>query len=166
MADLQIRDFDERDWPRAWAIIRAVAAAGDTFTYPVDIAEHHAREIWIRPPPGRTMVAVDAEGSVVGTSHMGPNKMGPGSHIATASFMVADGHRGRGIGRRLVLDALQWARAASYRGMQFNAVAESNSSAIALYLGLGFEKVGTVPEGFCHPRSGYVGLCILYKPLV
>ena len=165
MAALHVRGFSDPDWPQAWAIIRAVSAAGDTFTYPVDLAEDQARGIWIRPPPGRTAVAVDSRGSVLGTSQMGPNKMGPGGHVATASFMVADGHRGSGVGRRLVLDALEWAGESGYRGMQFNAVAETNRVAIALYRALGFEIVGTVPEGFLHPQEGYVSLCIMYKPL-
>jgi ribosomal protein S18 acetylase RimI-like enzyme len=49
--------------------------------------------------------------------------------------------------------------------MQFNAVAESNARAIALYESLGFETVGTVPEAFEHPTQGYVGLCVMYRPL-
>jgi len=49
--------------------------------------------------------------------------------------------------------------------MQFNAVAESNTRAIALYESLGFETVGTVPEAFEHPTLGYVGLCVMYRRL-
>lgn len=165
MPEIRIRDYDAADWAQVWPIIRAVCARGDTFTYPVDIDEGEARDIWIASPPGRTAVAVDRERNVVGTSKMGPNHRGPGSHVATASFMVAEGRRSSGIGRRLVLDALAWAGAAGYRGMQFNAVAESNDGAIALYRSLGFGIVGTVPEAFHHPERGYVGLCIMYKPL-
>lgn len=42
-------------------------------------------------------VAVDAE-NIVGTAKMGPNRAGPGSHVAAASFMVAADARGRGVG--------------------------------------------------------------------
>ena len=49
--------------------------------------------------------------------------------------------------------------------MQFNAVAASNQHAVGLYRSLGFEIVGTVPEGFRHPRYGYVDLLILYRRL-
>lgn len=49
--------------------------------------------------------------------------------------------------------------------MQFNAVAASNLRAVGLYESLGFEIVGTVPEGFRHPEEGYVGLHVMYRRL-
>ncbi len=41
--------------------------------------------------------------------------------------------------------------------MQFNAVVETNTRAVALWRSLGFELLGTLPEGFHHPVEGYVG---------
>lgn len=49
--------------------------------------------------------------------------------------------------------------------MQFNAVAETNTRAVALWTSLGFEIVATIPCGFRHPTAGYVGLHIMYQPL-
>jgi ribosomal protein S18 acetylase RimI-like enzyme len=49
--------------------------------------------------------------------------------------------------------------------MQFNAVAESNTHAIALYRSLGFEVLATIPEGFRHPTKGYVGLHVMHRRL-
>jgi ribosomal protein S18 acetylase RimI-like enzyme len=72
---------------------------------------------------------------------------------------------GEGVGRALCEEALAWARREGYRGMQFNAVAESNGRAIALYESLGFETIGTVPGAFRHPTEGYVGLCVMYRAL-
>lgn len=46
--------------------------------------------------------------------------------------------------------------------MQFNAVAASNTRAVALWRSLGFEVLATVPDGFHHPVEGYVGLHIMY----
>ena len=79
--------------------------------------------------------------------------------------MVASAMRGRGVGRALVEDALSWARAAGFRAMQFNAVAETNVAAVALYRALGFSIVGTVPEAFDHPRHGLVGLHVMHMNL-
>jgi GNAT superfamily N-acetyltransferase len=89
----------------------------------------------------------------------------PGAHVASASFMVASGARGRGVGRVLVEDALSWARAAGFSAMQFNAVAETNAGAVALYRALGFSIVGTVPDAFDHPHEGLVGLHIMHRRL-
>lgn len=165
MHDEIIRPFADPDWPSVWPIVRQVAAAGDTFTLPVDLDEDLARAIWLERPPGQTVVAVDGTGAVIATAKMGPNKLGPGDHVATASFMVADAHRGQGLGRRLGEHALAWARRSGYRGMQFNAVVECNSRAVGLWQHLGFHIVGTVPGAFRHPSDGFVGLHIMYKAL-
>ena len=49
--------------------------------------------------------------------------------------------------------------------MQFNAVVESNTRAVALWRSLGFEVLATIPEGFRHPVKGYVGLHVMYRRL-
>jgi ribosomal protein S18 acetylase RimI-like enzyme len=49
--------------------------------------------------------------------------------------------------------------------MQFNAVVESNTRAVRLWKSLGFEIIGTIPEGFRHPTEGYVGLHVMYRRL-
>jgi ribosomal protein S18 acetylase RimI-like enzyme len=50
--------------------------------------------------------------------------------------------------------------------MQFNAVVESNTSAVRLWQSLGFEIVGTVPEAYDHREHGLVGLHVMFLPLV
>jgi len=47
--------------------------------------------------------------------------------------------------------------------MQFNAVTETNLSAIEIYKRLGFTIVGTVPGAFRHRDHGRVGLHIMYR---
>ncbi|MCY1139690.1 GNAT family N-acetyltransferase [Actinoplanes sp. Pm04-4] len=159
-----IREFAESDWAQVWQIVRPVVRAADTFTYDPGMTEREARAVWIEAPPGETVVAVDGD-EVLGTAKVGTNRPGPGSHVATASFMVAPASRGQGVGTALVRYALEWARRRRYAGMQFNAVAESNKSAVDLYLREGFTIVGTVPGAFAHPIHGRVGLHIMYAPL-
>jgi GNAT superfamily N-acetyltransferase len=79
--------------------------------------------------------------------------------------MVDPEHAGRGIGRALGEHVLDWARSSGYRGIQFNAVVETNAGAVALWHSLGFEVIGTVPEAFRHPTEGYVGLHVMYRRL-
>ena len=69
------------------------------------------------------------------------------------------------MGRALVVDSLRWARACGFRGMQFNAVAQTNTYALGLYETLGFTVLGTVPGGFRHPLHGDVGLHVMVRPL-
>jgi GNAT superfamily N-acetyltransferase len=161
---MRIRELIEADWREVWPIVREVVRAADTFAYDPAMTEAQARTAWLEPAPGLTVVALDGE-RILGTAKMGPNRPGPGSHVATASFMVAADARGRGVATALCRFALDWARAHDYAGMQFNAVAESNHAAIEIYKRLGFTIVGTVPGAFAHPTLGRVGLHIMYRDL-
>lgn len=161
-----IREANEQDWPAIWPFFREIVAAGETFPYPPDLGPDEGRELWLLRPPVRVVVAVDeASGAVLGTANMAANRPGNGSHVASASYMVDPAVAGRGVGRALVKESLDWARRAGFRGMQFNAVAESNAVAVGLYRSMGFEVVGTVPEAFRHPREGLVGLHVMYRAL-
>ncbi|HEX5597378.1 MAG TPA: N-acetyltransferase [Micromonosporaceae bacterium] len=160
-----IRDATADDWPAIWPFLHDIVAAGETYSYDRDLTEGQARAIWLLEPPGRAVVAVDPEVGVVGTAKMGPNHGGPASHVATASFMVDPRYGGRGVGRALGDHVLAWARAEGYRAMQFNAVVETNTRAVALWRSLGFTVLTTVPEAFNHPIHGYVGLHIMYQRL-
>jgi L-amino acid N-acyltransferase YncA len=159
-----IRDATTDDWAAIWPFMRRIAAAGETYVWDRDIPEEVARSRWF-PKRGRTVVAVDADGTILGTAVLLPNYGGPGSHVAGASFMVDPQHAGRGAGRALGEHILDRARADGYRAMQFNAVVEANDPAVALWRSLGFEILATVPEAFDHPARGYVGLHIMYRRL-
>lgn len=159
---MQIRDFAAGDWAQVWPIVSDVIRARETFPYDPGMTAGAARAMWIEPPPSRTTVAVAGD-RVLGTAKMSANRPGPGAHISTASFMVAADARGRGVGTALCEDALAWARAAGFAGMQFNAVVESNTSAVGLYERLGFRVLGTVPRAFEHPALGRVGLHLMYR---
>ncbi|MFE3637477.1 GNAT family N-acetyltransferase [Streptomyces sp. NPDC059168] len=161
---MEIRGFEEGDWPRAWPFIELTIRAGDTFCYDPLQTEAQARDLWLVAPPGHVVVAVEG-GRVIGTSNMYANRPGPGSHIASGNFMVAPEARGRGVGRALGEYLLDWARGRGFTGVQFNAVAASNTPALKLYERLGFDVIGTVPGGFRHPALGPVGLHVMYRGL-
>lgn len=161
---MRIRTARADDWPGIWRVFEAVVREGETLPYDTEMTEAAARASWLDSAELRPTVATDDD-TVLGTATMGANRSGPGGHIATATFMVGAEHRGRGVGRALVKDALAWAAHGGFRGMQFNAVAESNGPALALYRDLGFVEVGRVPAGFRHPSRGYVDLLSLHREL-
>ena len=161
---MRIRPYHDSDWPAVWRIFQEVVADGDTYTYDPGWSADEARAVWVEAPPGQTVVAC-AGTRVLGTAKLGPNRPGPGAHVATASFMVAAEARGRGVGRALGEYALAWAREQGYAAMQFNAVVEANHAAVRLWQALGFTIVGTVPAAFAHPTLGRVGLHVMHRYL-
>ena len=162
---MEIRPAEAEDWPQIWPFLHDIVAAGETYTWPRDVTEDRARDMWMATaPPARTIVAVEGT-TVLGTAKMGPNHMGPAAHIANASFMVHPDHGGRGVGRALGEHVLDQARADGYRAMQFNAVVETNAAAVGLWRSLGFDVIATLPEGFDHATKGFVGLHIMYRKL-
>jgi L-amino acid N-acyltransferase YncA len=161
---VEIRTARDDDWPAIWPFFAAIVEAGETYAYPDDLDSDAARALWMEPPPATTVVAAE-DGVVLGSAKAGPNRPGRGAHVAAASFMVDPAGSGRGVGRALGEHVLAWATAQGYRGMQFNAVVETNTGAVRLWRSLGFEVVGTVPEAFDHPAHGLVGLHVMYRRL-
>ncbi|WP_432540967.1 GNAT family N-acetyltransferase [Kineococcus sp. SYSU DK002] len=159
---VRIREHADDDWAQIWPFFDEIVADGETYAYPAGLTGERARRLWVTPPPDATFVAVDGD-VVLGTARSGPNRPGRGAHVATASFMVAPAARGRGVGRALGEHVLGWARDQGFLAMQFNAVVETNTAAVALWQSLGMRVVGTVPQAFDHPEHGYVGLHVMHR---
>jgi L-amino acid N-acyltransferase YncA len=162
---VEVRAAGAGDWPQIWPLLQEVVRAGETYAYDPDMTPEQGRAAWMAEPPGATVVA-ESDGVVLGTARMGPNRQGPGAHIGTASFLVSSQARGRGVGRLLATHVVDWHRRHGYRGIQFNAVVETNTAAVALWTSLGFTVVGTVPGAFRHPEHGYVGLHVMHLSLI
>ena len=161
---MEIRPASAADWPALWPIVKAVVDAGETYVWRPTPSSQEMRRLWLEPAPWHVVVA-ENDGEIVGTAKVGPNRPGRGAHVATASFMVSPHHQGRGVGRALGEYIVQWARAAGYRGMQFNAVVATNTGAVALWQSLGFTIIGTVPRAFEHTGQGLVDLHVMYRDL-
>ncbi|WP_171171752.1 GNAT family N-acetyltransferase [Streptomyces sp. I05A-00742] len=161
---MEIRTASDEDWPGIYRFYSVIMTEGRTYAFPEGQTLEEARPWWMEQWPGRTVVAVE-EGEIVGSAKMGPNRPGRGSHIGTASFLVDPAHQGKGIGRALGEYVIGWSRAEGFRGIQFNAVVETNGPAVRLWKSLGFEVIGTVPDAFDHPEHGLVGLHVMHHRL-
>src|SRR4051794_35540956 len=105
---MEIREATGADWAAIWPFLREIVRAGETYAYDPEMTAEEAKAVWMG---SRTVVAVE-DGTLLGSAHMGPNRPGPGAHVATASFMVDPGHGGRGVGRALGEHVIAWAREA------------------------------------------------------
>jgi len=144
--------------------MKPIVEAGETYALDTEMTEEAGRRSWMGGEGVRTVVA-ELDGEVAGTANGYANREGNGAHIASGSFMIGRDNLGQGVGRALGEDLIAWARYAGFRGIQFNAVVETNAPAVALWKSLGFEIVGTVPEAFEHPREGFIGLHVMYRAL-
>jgi GNAT superfamily N-acetyltransferase len=112
---VMLRDATGDDWPDIYPFFAETVAAGDLRLSRGPEFSAGPR-LWMQPPPWRTIVAVEGD-QVLGTAIVGPNRPGRGSHVATASFMVAPAAQGRGVGRALGEHVLELACDIGYRAI-------------------------------------------------
>jgi ribosomal protein S18 acetylase RimI-like enzyme len=88
------------------------------------------------------MLVAEAGGALVGElSLKGISPRRAVSHVATLGMSVAQAHRGKGVGRALMTDALAWAPTAGLTRIELYVYAR-NAPAIALYERFGFAVEG------------------------
>lgn len=156
-----IRAIDDADWPLVYEIFRHIVTEGETYAYLDPVTSDEAKALWVEGSPMETVVVL-VDGVLLGTGKFGPNRPGRGAHVATASYMVAEEARGRGIGRALCEFSIARMKELGFVGMQFNAVVSTNVHAIELYRALGFVTIGTIPGAFNSASQGRVGLDVMY----
>lgn len=164
MAMITIRRFEQADWPAVWQIIKPVFRAGETYSFPPDISEEEAHDLWVIVPAA-TYVAIDGDNTILGTYFLKPNQPGHGAHICNCGYIVAEQARGLGIASRMCDHSQQEALARGYLAMQFNLVVSTNEGAIRLWKRKGFSTIGTIPNAFRHPQQGFVDAYIMFKQL-
>jgi len=160
---LTIRATAQADDDRLWHMLEPVFRAGDTYAIAPDISRADALAYW-RGAPHRVFIAEDGA-DTLGSYYLTPNQGGGGAHVCNCGFVTAAATRGRGVARAMLEHALDNARAAGFRAMQFNFVVETNTRAIAIWSHYGFEVVGRLPGAFRHPERGYVDALVMYKTL-
>ncbi|MBY0493235.1 MAG: GNAT family N-acetyltransferase [Cyanobacteria bacterium] len=142
-------------------IFRAVVAPGDTYSFEADTRDDAAVAYFLGE--GITSFVADDNGRVIGMYKLIANRIGRGSHVANASFMVDPSEHGKGVGRALGEHCLDEARRQGYEAMQFNFVVSTNTAGVALWKKLGFNIVGTLPKAFDHARLGKVDAYVMHR---
>jgi ribosomal protein S18 acetylase RimI-like enzyme len=160
----EIRDYRESDWPSTWPILQETVRAGDTYTFSPESTEEEIRRVWVQVP-GKTFVACDLEGRILGTYFIKANQPGLGAHVCNCGYVVAPTARGKGIASLMCEHSQAQALAMGFRAMQFNFVVSTNVRAIRLWERLGFSVVGRLPGAFNHQRLGYVDALVMFKQL-
>jgi len=156
-----IRPATTADAAAIWRIFQAVVAPGDTYAFTHETTEREAVAYFLGP--GITSFVAEDDGRVVGIYKLIPNRIGRGSHVSNASFMVDPSAQGKGVGRALGRHCLDEARRQGYEAMQFNFVVSTNTPGVNLWKKLGFEVVGTLPKAFRHATLGDVDAYVMHR---
>lgn len=160
---LQIREATESDKPQIWQIIKSVIATGDSYVFYPHSSREKMLGYWFSEEKKVYVAAL--ENKIVGTFYLKPNQPDLGSHICNAGYMVSAEAKGQGIGRKMAEFSLLEARRLGFRAMQFNFVVKSNERAVKLWLALGFEIIGEIPEAFQNQEKGFTNALIMYRKL-
>ena len=159
---IEVRKPQDDDRPAIWNIIREVIAGGDTYVFPPDSSEDEMLGYWLGNDK-HTYVA-ELDGCVVATFWIKANQPGLGSHIANAAYMVSAEPRGKGIGKQIALWSLNESRRLGFVAMQYNFVVKTNP-AVKLWLDIGFDIIGEIPDAFASAKTGLTNAYIMYRKL-
>lgn len=163
LTEITLRPVNDADHPALWSMLEPVFRAGDTYAIDPGISRADALHWWCGGAH-RAYLAEDGA-RALGSYYLCPNQGGGGAHVCNCGFVTAPDAQGRGVARTMLAHALEGARAAGFRAMQFNFVVETNTRAIALWQAHRFEIVGRLPGAFVHPRQGDVDALVMYRRL-
>lgn len=161
---MAIRKATLKDYDQVWAIFKKVIQSGDTYVFHEDTPKEDLQKHWFATYMHTFVWEVNER--ILGTYILKPNQIDYGSHIANASYMVYPDASGQGIGKALALHSINKAKELGFRALQFNLVISTNIRAIKLWKYLGFNIIGTIPNGFKHKTLGYVDAYIMYKSIL
>ena len=160
---MTIRPGTSGDGDAIWTILEPIVRAGETYALPRDWSREAVLAYW--HAPGHDVFVAEDNGAVLGTYFICANHLGGGAHVANAGYATARSAQGKGVARAMCEHSIDYARSRGFRAMQFNFVIASNARAVALWQGMGFAIVGTLPGAFAHPTLGYVDAFVMYRRL-
>ena len=160
---IEIRKALKEDKPQVWEIIKTVISSGDTYVYKPDSPKEKMLDYWFGADKNTYVATI--ENTIVGTFYLKDNQPDLGSHVANAGYMVAPEAKGKRVGSAMAEYSLLEAKRLGYKAMQFNFVVKSNEVAVKLWLNLGFQIIGEIPEAFKHAENGLTNAYIMYRKL-
>ncbi len=160
---LTIRRATPADAGAIWGILKPVLRAGETYALPSEWSRSKALAYWLSQ--NHEVFVAEMNELVIGTYYLQANQLGGGAHVANCGYVTAQNSTGRGVATAMCQHSLRHAKERGFRAMQFNCVVSSNERAVRLWRQLGFEIIGTIPEGFKHPKLRLVDALVMHRQL-
>lgn len=139
-------------------VITATSATFTTQTKPLD----EVTALIVDRAPG--FVVAEQGGQLAGFATFGPFRSGPGyAHTAEHSILLAGHAQGQGMGRALMTELEQIARAQGMHSL-IGAVSGENAAGIAFHKAMGFAEAGRLPQ-VGRKFDRWMDLVLMHKPL-
>jgi RimJ/RimL family protein N-acetyltransferase len=143
----RIRRGEPRDAEQLTALANAVSAEPEGWLISTEGEwrsagdERRYLKLLRRYADAAVFVAEAEDGLLVGRLSLARDPHPASAHVADLGLMVAQGWRGRGIGRALLDEAVAWARESGIRKLELH-VFPWNEPALGLYESFGFTREG------------------------
>jgi RimJ/RimL family protein N-acetyltransferase len=145
VSDVTIRRAVSSDAPALVDLARAVAREPEGWLIsaggPRGVGDERRFLRAVRRSPHAAVFVAEAPEGIVGRLSVARDPHPASAHVADLGLMVAKTHRRRGIGRALMEQAVEWARASGVTKLELH-VFPHNAAALELYERFGFEREG------------------------
>ena len=141
LADIQIRNIEPTDNVTIAAVIRNALAefgANKPGTVFFDPTTDHLFELF--KAPGSVYFVAEKNGIILGGCGIFPTEALPEKTCELVKLYLDKAARGTGLGKALLLKAMQWAKANGYEQVYLESMPEL-SKAVSIYEKVGFEKL-------------------------
>ncbi len=115
-----------------------------------------------RRHPDAAVFVAEVDGVVVARLSLARDPHPSSRHVADLGIMVASPHRHRGIGTRLLEEAVVWARSEEIRKLELH-VFPWNEPALRLYETFGFEREGYRKEHYARDGQYVDAILMAYR---
>jgi RimJ/RimL family protein N-acetyltransferase len=113
----------------------------------------------VRRHPDAAVYVAEVDGRLAGRLSLARDQNPASRHVADLGLMVDERFRRRGVGRALLEQAVEWARAHQVAKLELH-VFPWNEPAIALYESFGFEREGFRRRHYLRP-DGYADAILM-----
>jgi L-phenylalanine/L-methionine N-acetyltransferase len=116
----------------------------------------------VRRHPDAAVFVAEEEGRLLGRLSLARDPHPASRHVADLGLMVDARHRRRGIGRRLLEEAVAWARSSGVVKLELH-VFPWNEPALGLYESFGFEREGYRKEQYARDGEYVDAILMAYR---
>ena len=159
---MTIRPYEDKDIEQITEIWNEIVESAMAFPEEEPLKLEDARKFFAKE---LAVIVACEEDKILGFYVLHPNGYGRRSHICNTSYGVRADARGKGVGKKLVLDSFKRCKEHGFKILQYNGVVSINEGALKLYRSLNMTEVGKIENGYRLKDGSYCDGIIFIKQL-